>query len=378
MYKVLVVGAGRVGSVIARDLSDDPHIDVTLADANDGRLEMLRQKMVFTPLVADLSDPAVLGRASASADLVVGALPGPLGRRALEGVVDAGKRCVDISFMAEDPRSLDERAKQTGSVVVYDFGVAPGMSNLLAAFEARRLAPAEDIQICVGGLPRIRREPWSYAAPFSPTDVIEEYVRPVRIRVEGKEVVRPPLSDLTHVDVPGIGTLEAFLSDGLRSLVDTVDCPNMTEKTMRYPGHRDKVKVLLDSGFFSTEPVDVSGEKVAPRDVALAVLENAWREDDGGEFTVMEIKVKGRKGTGVWRLVDATDDIRRESSMARTTGFPVAILVRKMLAGEVSLSPGVHPPEALAGEERFVMALLSDLGDRNVVYRRTGVSGLSG
>ena len=369
MHNVLVVGAGRVGSVIARDLSDDPTIHVTLADTDEYRLTALSKQMSITPLLADLKDPGPLAAAARDMDLVVGALPGHLGRHAMEGVVAAGKKGVDISFMAEDPRILCARAAETGSTVVYDFGVAPGMSNLLAAYEAFRLAPAETIEICVGGLPSVRREPWAYAAPFSPTDVIEEYVRPARIRVDGKEVVRPPLSDVTHVDIPGIGTLEAFLSDGLRSMVDTVACPNMVEKTLRYPGHRDKVKLLLDTGFFSETPVTVGGVEVVPRDLSLALLERAWHPDgNSDEFTVMHIDVRGAGGRRIWTLLDRTDPVRRESSMARTTGFPAAILVRMMLSGEVCLAPGVYPPEALARVDGFVGALLATLEIRGVKY----------
>jgi lysine 6-dehydrogenase len=371
MYHILIVGAGRVGSVIARDLSDDPEIKVILADADIAKLTPLTARMPIDPMVAKLDDPEKLAKAAADVDLVVGALPGHLGRRAMEGVVETGKKGVDISFMAEDPRGLDARAKETGAVVVYDFGVAPGMSNLLAAVEALRLAPVEEIQICVGGLPALRREPWAYAAPFSPIDVIEEYTRPARIRVAGQEVIRPPLSDVTHVEIPGIGTLEAFLSDGLRSMIDTVDCPNMWEKTLRYPGHRDRIKLLADTGFFSSEPIDVDGVRTVPRAVTLSLLEAAWRPDSGSdEFTVMQISVTGANGQKrVWHLLDRTDTVREESSMARTTGFPAAILARKMVRGEVGLMPGIHPPEALAKDDGFVDDLLKSLARRGVTYR---------
>lgn len=375
MYQVMVIGAGRVGSVIARDLADDDSIQVTLVDRDSARLEHLSKIMKIKPLARDLSDPEQLAQTVADHDLVVGALPGNLGRQAMEGAVDAGMTCVDISFMAEDPRELNEKAQKTGAVMVYDFGVAPGMSNLIAKMEADRFSPTESVRIYVGGLPTVRRHPWEYSAPFSPSDVVEEYIRPARIRRAGKMVIMPPLSELEHIDVPGIGTLEAFLSDGLRSLVDTVDCPDIAELTLRYPGHRDRIKLLADAGFLSPDPVSINGSEVAPLDMALAVLERGWRpDDDSEEFTVMQIAVTGQTDEGpkksVWNLYDRTDTARNESSMARTTGFPVAILARKLLNESVCLDPGIHPPEALAANSAFTRDLFDELSKRGVKYTR--------
>jgi len=280
---------------------------------------------------------------------------------------------VDISFMPEDPRVLSADAEAAGVTVLYDFGVAPGMSNLIAAREALRLAPARHISIMVGGLPRKRTHPWEYAAPFSPADVIEEYVRPARIKSGGKAVSRPPLSGLEYVDIPGIGTLEAFHSDGLRSLVDTVDCPSMEEKTLRYPGHRDRIKLLSEAGFFDTNPIDIDGVSVRPRQVSLRLLENAWQmDDDSDEFTVMRIAVTGGEGPTYtrtnWTLLDNTDRAKGETSMARTTGFPAAIAARRLLDGTVPLGPGVYPPESLAGDDAFFFGLLEELEKRDVFY----------
>lgn len=373
MHRVTVLGAGRVGRVIARDLSSDSNIKVTLADKRGEYLAAQAEKMPVEPSVADFSKPGAIRELVRSSDIVVGAVPGEMGFCALKEVLAAQKPYVDISFMAEDPRELKKEAEAANVPVLYDFGVAPGMSNLIAAVEARRLAPARRISIAVGGLPKTRHLPWEYEAPFSPSDVVEEYLRPARVRVEGRMVEKPALSETVLVDLPGVGTLESFLTDGLRSLVDTVNCPNMEEKTLRYPGGRDRIKLLIDTGFLNTEPVDVDGVPVVPQQLTRRLLDAAWLSpQEPDEFTVMRILVEGIKdGKPVERTVhlyDETDKVLNESSMARTTGFPVAVAVRALLSGILKLEPGIHPPEAVASHEEFIRFLQDELVARSVRY----------
>jgi len=373
--KVIVLGAGRVGRVIARDLSDDPEISVTVADRRADMLAAVASKIGCETIANNLSDPEAVSQVVAGFDLVIGALPGALGLSTLRGVVAAGKDCVDISFMPEDPTVLAAEARRTGSKVLYDFGVAPGMSNLLSAASAVVIEPVRQIRILVGGLPLVRRQPWEYAAPFSPADVIEEYIRPARIKVGGVVSERAALSGVESVEFPEIGTLEAFYTDGLRSLLTTVQCPAMEEKTLRYPGYAKRISLLRDTGFFDSTPIDVNGTKVAPRDLTLKLLEPAWYLDElMDEFTVMRIQVTGGGEAPykriVWELLDRTDRYRNETSMARTTGFPVAIAARAMLRGTTSLEPGVHPPEALAHDGAFIDNLLAQLKARGVLYRK--------
>lgn len=377
MHRIIVLGVGRVGRVIARDLNEDSEIQVTLADRRRDQLERVADRIGCEHLCEDLGDEQVIARVVSDFDLVIGALPGALGLASLRGVIEAGKPCVDISFLPEDPRPLSERAVETGATVLYDFGVAPGMSNLLSTASAREVDPPRQIRIMVGGLPVLRRQPWEYAAPFSPADVLEEYVRPARIRINGEAAERPALSGVEKVVFPEIGELEAFYTDGLRSLLTTVDCPMMEEKTLRYPGYADRIRLLRDSGFLSSEPVDVNGTPVAPVDLTLKLLEPAWYlEDLMEEFTVMRVTVAGGPtkpyGRIEWNLFDRTDRDRAETSMARTTGFPAAIAARRLLDGTLDLGPGVHPPEACATNGGFVDSILADLKARGVSYRKTG------
>jgi lysine 6-dehydrogenase len=373
--KVIVLGAGRVGRVIARDLNDDPDIAVTVADRRADMLASIASKLGCETIADNLSDPEAVSRVVEGFDFAIGALPGALGLSTLRGVVAAGKDCVDISFMPEDPMVLDAEARRTGARVLYDFGVAPGMSNLLSAAAAFESAPVRQIRILVGGLPLVRRQPWEYAAPFSPADVIEEYIRPARIKVGGVVSERAALSGVESVEFPEIGTLEAFYTDGLRSLLTTVACPAMEEKTLRYPGYAKRISLLRDTGFFDAAPVDVNGVSVSPRDMTLKLLEPAWYLDElMDEFTVMRIQVTGGEAAPykrvVWELLDRTDRYRNETSMARTTGFPAAIAARAMLGGTIAFEPGVHPPETLARDRAFIESLLSQLKARGVSYRK--------
>ena len=177
MAKILVLGAGRVGRVIARDLHDDPALAVTVADRDGATLGALGERHGFATQVADLADPARVQALAARFDLVVGALPGFLGLQTMKAVIEAGRSYVDIST-PEDPRPLGARAEQKGVVVLYDIGVAPGMSNILLAQGVRAPGAGARARYVVGGLPLVRRLPWEYEAPFSPIDVVEEQHAP--------------------------------------------------------------------------------------------------------------------------------------------------------------------------------------------------------
>ncbi|MCP4604642.1 MAG: NAD(P)H-binding protein [Proteobacteria bacterium] len=374
MSNVIVLGAGRVGRVIARDLLEDGNIQVTVSDIKPDYLEDLARRDGFLAVSKDLSNPENIRHVVADFDLVVGALPGAIGLMAMEAVIASKKPYVDISFMPEDPRCLDKAAKEAGIPVLYDMGVAPGMSNLLIAQGAYELAPVKYIRYVVGGLPTIRQLPWEYEAPFSPIDVIEEYIRPARFKMGGEPMTRPALSDIETFFIQGVGTLEGFRTDGLRSLLDTIDCPNMEEKTLRYPGHAERIRLLRETGFLDDRNIDVGDGQVNVRDFTLKLLDRSWRQEEGSEeFTAMQILIVGGK-TGesriTWNLLDRTDQKRGETSMARTTGFPAAISVRSILAGTAGLKPGVYPPETLGKNDLFITEMLNDLAARGVNYKR--------
>jgi saccharopine dehydrogenase-like NADP-dependent oxidoreductase len=371
MKKIVVLGAGMVGRVMAMDLSGDFEVtSVDFSSSNLDRLEAARVKR----LRADLASPGAIAAAVRDHDLVVGAMPGSMGFDALKAAIGAGKDVVDISFFPEDALLLDAEARKAGVTAVVDCGVAPGMSNMILGYHAARMA-VERFECYVGGLPFRREFPFEYKAPFSPADVIEEYTRPARYVENGHVVVRPALSDVENMDFPEIGTLEAFNSDGLRSLLATMKVPNMIEKTLRYPGHVERVRALRDAGFFGREEIEVRGVRVRPIDATSAVLFKHWHlHEDDDEFTIMRLIVtgeeRGRPKSVRYSLFDRRDKGTGFSSMARTTGFPATAMARLILDGKFARK-GVCPPEFVGADEAAFRAVMAELASKNVVYERS-------
>ena len=354
--KVTVLGAGMVGSAIAVDLAQEPELEVAVADVRPEALDRLRAAapVAATPVAttqADLRAPGCVGALVAESDMVISAVPGYMGFNTLREVIEAGKDVVDIAFFAEDPFLLDEPARARGVTAVTDCGVAPGLCNIIAGYVDGLLDQTERYVCYVGGLPRIRQWPFEYKAVFSPVDVLQEYVRPARLVEGGREVVRPALSDVELVDLPGVGTLEAFNTDGLRTLCRTLDIPSMREKTLRYPGHANLMRVFRESGFFSEDAVTVDGQEVVPMAVTSHLLFEQWRLAEGeADFTVMQVVLEGQQdGAPVrytYNLLDHYDAATRTTSMARTTGYTCAIVARQLLKG-LFRQPGICPPEYL-------------------------------
>jgi len=374
--RLVVLGAGMVGSAMARDLADGAELKVDVADLRREALERVAQQAprVGTRQV-DLGDAAAVKQLVAGYDLVLGALPSLIGLRALRAVVEAGRDLVDISFMPENALELDPLARERGATAVVDCGVAPGLSNMMVGQAAARLAVCERVEILVGGLPLARHWPFEYKAGFAPSDVLEEYTRPARLVEHGRVVVKEPLSEPELLDFPGVGTLEAFNTDGLRTLVDTIKAPFMKEKTLRWPGHAELMRVLRDTGFFSLEPLEVGGQRVRPRDLTAALLFPRWTFAEGeADLTVMRVRVAGvtagRRLEYGWDLVDRFDEASGLRSMSRSTGY-VATSVVRLLAGGGFRRPGVHPPETLGATEGVLERVLADLAARGVRCRAT-------
>jgi saccharopine dehydrogenase-like NADP-dependent oxidoreductase len=373
MKKIAVLGCGLIGNVIARDLASDPDIAVTVFDRSEEALARLAAVPRIATAAADLSSADSIRRAVAPADVVVGAVPGFLGRNMLKAVIAAGKPIADISFAPEDPLDLDADARAAGVTAVVDCGVSPGLSNFAAGRAAARLDEIESLAIYVGGLPVVRRWPYEYAIVFSATDVIEEYTRPARVIENGRLVVKPALSEIEKLDFEHVGTLEAFLTDGLRTVLSTVPARNMKEKTMRYPGHAELMRAFRETGFFGEEPVEVRGGRVAPRDLTERLLFAAWKLPAGqAEVTVLRVVVEGsrngRSERQVFDLLDRTDEATGTTSMARTTGFPCAIVARMLASGEFA-DPGIRALEHLGRSEAASARLVADLRARGVEWK---------
>jgi len=359
---------------MAADLARDEQFQVTVADNSKEALQRMSGHRVKTVLM-DLRYHEEVTRMAETYDMVINAVPGHMGFETLKAVIMAGKDVVDISFFIEDPFRLDELARQKNVTAVMDCGVAPGMCNILIGYADHLLDETETVLYYVGGLPEIREWPWEYKAVFSPVDVIEEYTRPARFIEHGNLVVKPALSDPELINFPGIGTLEAFNTDGLRSLVNTIKAPNMKEKTLRYPGHIDKMKVLRDSGFFGTDEIEVCGKMIRPMDFTTRILFPKWKlRESELDFTVMQVIVEGFKDKQRMRytydLFDMYDAETGVHSMARTTGYTATVALR-MIAEGLYTRKGMSVPEFIGKQPECVKYLLNGLKDRGINYRET-------
>ena len=369
--RITVLGAGLVGSVIARDLAENH--SVTSVDIDSESLEKLKDIDGLEVLQADLSDQNLIKKAVAGSDLVVGAVPGFMGYKTMKAVIEAGKNMVDISFMPEDFMNLDGLAKKHRVTVVADCGVAPGMGNIILGHHNRQMH-VKSYECLVGGLPVIREWPYEYKAVFSPIDVIEEYTRPARYIQNYEMVTKPALSDPELIHFEGVGTLESWNSDGLRSLMQTMkNIPDMIEKTLRYPGCIEYLRVLRESGFFSYDETEVNGAKIRPIDVTAKLLFPKWKLKPGEEdFTIMRIKIGGTENdqakTITYHLLDRFDREDQIISMARTTGYTCASVANLLLDGGYP-EIGVSAPELVGAVPGNLGYILKYLAERKVIYR---------
>ncbi len=372
--RISILGAGLIGRVIARELAHEEGLEVSVFDADPGALDHVGRETRASVFHADLSRPEAVTSAVAEADAVVGALPGALGFPMLRAVLEAGKPIADISFTREDPLQLENLAREKGATAVVDCGVSPGLSNFFVGRAVRDLDEVDDARIYAGGLPHARRWPYEYSIVFSMSDVVEEYTRPARVFEGGKLMTRPALSEVERIEVPGIGTLEAFLTDGLRTLLKTVPARTMKEKTLRYPGHAEKMEMLRESGFFDETPLEVRGARVSPRDVTEQLFSRAWHRPEGAEeFTYVRVVVTGRKSGRTRRttfeLLDSTHRPTGTTSMARTTAFPCAVLARMLARGDYR-DPGVRPLEMLAANREAAARFELGLAARGIRWTK--------
>ena len=355
MKKIFQVGAGLVGKTMALDLSQD--YELHLADFDLDLLNSIKNHDSSIHInQINVQNQNELSLWIAEADIVLLAVPGFLGYQSLKTIINCGKDVVDISFSPENVLTLDQLAKEKNVTAVVDAGVAPGIPNFLLGYWNSKMK-INSFDYCVGGLPKNPSPPYNYKAPFSPIDVIEEYTRPARMRINSQVVTKPALSDLEIFNFSEIGKLEAFNTDGLRSLLQTMShIPNMKEKTLRYPGHAKLMQSMIDDGLFNNKNFDNT----------INELFKDWKlKEDELEFTILDVNIYSDTKNIHYHLYDETDDISKSSSMARTTGFTATATIN-MLLNNLWSKKGVFPPELVGKNEQCIDFLLSYLSARNV------------
>lgn len=362
--KVVVLGAGLIGKAIAIDLSSKH--DVTCADIQLSNLAILATHSVIKIQQCDFKNIEALQKLITPFDLVVCAVPGFMGFATLKSCIEAKKNIVDISFFPENPFELDALAKKNNVTVVVDCGVAPGLCNIIAGYynSVLKLLLYECL---VGGLPTVREWPYEYKAVFSPIDVIEEYTRPTRYVENGNLITREALTDAEYVSFENVGTLESFNTDGLRTLIDTMpNVPNKKEKTLRFPGHIELMKVLRETGFFDKNKIEINGAMISPLEFTSKLLFPKWKmKNEEEDFTIMRVTLEDDLNKIVYTLLDKKDKATNTTSMARTTAY-TCTAVANLVLNKAYTKKGISPPEFVGEDKKCFDLVINYLKERNV------------
>ncbi|MCW3979862.1 MAG: saccharopine dehydrogenase family protein [Candidatus Bathyarchaeota archaeon] len=372
--KILVLGYGNIGKLIAADLSDSiPSAQVTIAGRHRENIEYTvksinREKV--SGIALDAHDFNELVSTMEKFDLAIGALPGDIGYQSLKAAINARIDLVDVSYMPENPLALNNTAIEAGVTIVPDCGIAPGISNLLVGHAISKIDTIDSVKIMVGGLPETPVYPLDYTITWSPEGLIDEYMRKATIIENGKTAEVDALTGLEEIDFPKIGKLESFYTDGLRTLIHTVKgVKTMWEKTLRYPGHVQKVKLIRALGFFDSHPIEVGGVHITPRDVTTKLFKQKLQKPHIKDILAMNIEVTGKTGDTqerfIYQMLEHYDEKLNATAMARTTGYPTSI-VAQLLAQEAISQTGVVPMEKLGSKINIFNKIIDGLEARQI------------
>jgi len=372
--RILVLGYGNIGSVIAADLAESmPSTEIVVSGRNRTKAEKVAtviNKKNVSGVQLDARNYQKLVDTLKKFDLAIGALPGDLGYQSIKATIDAKVEMVDVSYMPENPFALDEDAIKAGVAIIPDCGVAPGLSNLLIGHVVSKLDRVESIRIMVGGLPEEPIPPLDYTITWSTEGLIDEYTRKAKIVENGKVLEVEALTGLEEINFPGVGKLEGFYTDGLRTLLHTVkNVKTMWEKTLRYPGHVDKIKLLKALGFFDEHPIEVENAHLPPRKVTVKLLEEKLQRPDVKDILVLKVEIsgisRGSKTSYVYYLLDYYDEKHGVTAMARTTGYPASIFAQ-LIAQKAIKEKGVLPLEKLGDKEKIFNKTIVELEKRQI------------
>jgi saccharopine dehydrogenase-like NADP-dependent oxidoreductase len=377
--RIVVLGCGNIGSVAAQDLAESlSSAEVVMSDVNKSRAEEVASRITLENvswIQADASNHLELVNTLKKFDLAVGALPGWMGYRTCKAAIAAKVDIVDVSYMPEDVMTLNKDAVKAKVSVVPDCGMSPGLGSVLVGRAVSKLDQVESVHMFNGGLPEKPVPPLSYVITWSVKDLIDMYSRKVHIVRDGKAVQVEPMSGLEEIKFPRVGKLEAFYTDGLRTLLHTVKgATDMWEKSLRYPGHVEKIKLLKGLGFFDEKPVKIDSFQVAPREVTAQLFEKKLKRPEVPDVVAMRIEVSGMKdGKRVnyaYHVLDRYDKKRRVTSMARTTAYTCSV-VAQLLARKAMEDKGVVPPEKLGMNERLYKKFMNLMKKRRIAVKES-------
>lgn len=375
--RMLVLGAGLQGSACAFDLLQQKDVtEVRIADLKVDALPAFLAPFIgkrLTPIVLDVRHPSEVREAMRGCSAVMSAIPYYFNLDLARLAIEMGVHFCDLGGNTEivfQQKEMHEQALAKGVSVIPDCGVAPGMVNILAEYGIEQLDAVDSVKIYVGGLPQHPQPPLNYQIVYSLEGVLDYYTTLSWVVRDGKRQQVKALSELESVDFPApVGTLEAFhTAGGLSTMAFRYEgkIRTMEYKTLRYPGHAVIMEAIRDLGLLELDPVEVKGVKVAPRDVAVAVMNPRLTKQKSPDLLALRVTVSGTKNgkpaTAGWQLIDRCDESRGITAMMRTTGFSLAITGLMQARGQVR-RPGVcTPDETMPGA-----AYITELGARGVV-----------
>jgi lysine 6-dehydrogenase len=374
MAHFLVMGAGKMGLVLAKDLIEsDPGCKVTLVDINFeqlGRASEFIQSDRLLPLQRDIEDESQRHEVMEGKDVALCALLHGHSLMALEAAVERGVHYVDL--VGEGPlerMEYDERAKEKGITVISGLGVSPGITNVCVGRGVYLLAEVEQGKIYVGGVPVKPKPPLNYRIVYAVDSLLNLYQREVMILKDGKIKRVPPLSGVEHIQFPvPFSEMECFYTDGLNSMAYTMQGKvkdELAQKTIRHKGHIDGVEMLKACGLLSWEHVDVDDQKVVPRRILEVLLDERMKLGEERDATLLRVMVSGKQNekaaTHIFEMVDYYDSEKNYTSMAKTTSFPSSIAAQMIVSGEISQRGVVFPENVFDQKlyEPFILALAS-------------------
>jgi len=362
-----------MGSVVGLDLAKSDGVDeVVVADVDSRRLDEVKRRSQGKKLsveVLDIKDRKKVTSFLKRFDVIGSALPHGIAHHSDIAAAEAGAKMVNIAF-EDEQMELDGAARKSGALLIPGCGVAPGLGGILLAHALKQVAGGDEGHILVGGLPQEPRPPFDYKLVFSIVGLLREYIEDARVVRDGKLVKVRPFSTVETYEFPEpVGRLEGFCTDGLASLVYTMKGMRVLDEiTLRWPGHAEKMNLLMESGFFSREKMMVGGVEVSPLEVSWEVLGRKLAEGDPRDMTVMRVIARGKKGSVTYDMVDKYDERNKVTSMGKTTGYTASIVMQMIGRGEIQ-GKGVIPPES-AVQGKKVEALLSELERRGVTIGR--------
>ena len=382
---ILVLGAGRMGLGAAYDLAHNSEgVElVTVADVDEGRAravcETLGDERV-RPAQLDVEDGARVVELMRRHDAAVSCVTYFHNLRLARAAVEAGTHFCDLggnNAVVDAELALDAEARAAGLNIIPDCGLAPGMVAVLVAHAAQQFDAIDEVHIRVGGLPQTPRPPLDYQIVFSVEGLINEYVERARVIRGGELTEVESMTELESLDFPApFGRMEAFQTSGGTSTLPETFAERVREldyKTIRYPGHCERFKLLIDLGLCSSDPFEIDGARLAPRrllgelltrhlpadepDLVFIRLEFAGRLLQGGQGgTAISWSETDEPARLRYDIIDRFDERAGLSAMQRTTSFPASVIAQMMARGETT-QKGAVPQERCVPPDAFVAAL---------------------